>query len=511
MPDDELRESLFGLALRGPFAVITSCCDAAAIEDTVRLVKLGAGHIYCTFGAHPKRALWEWDADLVTLFQDAMRRCGSQVVAWGECGLDYSGYGPLDEASGRMGEEFELERQRQQQILKENIEIAVGMGLPIQFHSRDCEADFVECLLKWLPRGHPFHWHSAIASPTVVEMILKEFPNAYFGVSGYIAFPYAEDWELLNQMSETEEANARTGPCLPGVGRFRPGPPMKNKVNLVDMVKRIPLDRILLETDAPHFTVNTGGPADVLEIASSVAVVKDLTPEEVLRANERNAKRLYGIEATKIPAGLVRETAVQKQERQPDAIFRGIRTWQKRRNYKPLPPMESGSSLSPGPKEQTRFQSALSAQTQAGEVDAPNKAMNDATKSLLSRPGAGTNAQAHCNFPSSTGGGAAAPGDGSAGVFDLGECSIIPEPVLAGPRTASSVGSPASPVAARSECPPMSDRTCSENLFSFLTEAAKVERKERLRGNRAKKWGTGLQHDETVSLLPATTTSVIKV
>ncbi|CAD7974301.1 unnamed protein product, partial [Amoebophrya sp. A120] len=35
VPDEELQRSLFGLALSGPFAVITSCCDAAAIEDTV--------------------------------------------------------------------------------------------------------------------------------------------------------------------------------------------------------------------------------------------------------------------------------------------------------------------------------------------------------------------------------------------------------------------------------------------------------------------------------------------
>ncbi|CAD7974300.1 unnamed protein product [Amoebophrya sp. A120] len=254
-----------------------------------------------------------------------MQRCEGQVVAWGECGLDYSDY----QREPDVGEDFAGEIERQKQILRENIEVAIAMDLPIQFHSRDCEADFVRCLLKWLPRKHSFHWHSAIASPRVVDLILREFPNAYFGVSGYIAFPYAEDWELLNQMTEDIDSGGSSRVSEMNAASWHTTQGRAKKVNLVDMVKRLPIDRIVLETDSPHFTVNTGGPADVLEIASSVAAVKDLTPEEVLKANERNAHRLYGIQAKKVPY-FRRETP----RTAGGTAYRGIRTWRMRQSYK---------------------------------------------------------------------------------------------------------------------------------------------------------------------------------
>eukprot|EP00392_Amoebophrya_sp_AT5.2_P010223 g10276.t1 len=310
--DSEIRTAVFDdLALQGRFAVITSCCDLAAIENTIRLVRLGAGHVFAAFGAHPKRALHEWDADLKWLFKDAIRRCnwdpatGSyvrRVVAWGECGLDYSGYvggdareepavggaaGLTTQSDGALvkksinlqyqqisnksiallapvevfdANQIRMEIARQKEILRENIDVAIELRLPIQFHSRDCEADFIDCLLQWLPRDHPFHWHSAIASLPAVEKILRHFPHGYFGVSGYLCFPYAEEWELPNQMqSETNHGNPM---------------PTPNTVNLFDMVRRIPLERIVLETDSPHFTVRSGGPADVLEIAQALAEVK---------------------------------------------------------------------------------------------------------------------------------------------------------------------------------------------------------------------------------------------
>ncbi|CAD7970037.1 unnamed protein product [Amoebophrya sp. A25] len=393
LPDDAVLASLFDLALDGPFAVITSCCDAFSIETTVRLVQLGAPHVFAAFGAHPKRALGDWDSDMRELLLDGVSRCPpNSVVAWGECGLDFAGYEPLSKYQAEIAE--------QKRIFRENIQIAVDeLKLPMQLHSRDCEQDFLDCLIEYMPRLHPFHWHAAIASPAALERVLSLFPNAYFGIGGYIAFGDARSWSLLNQMehsskkpitstdpvdsptasprstcstlSTTASSNSSSDEHYESSGNTSssgtsscenvatisfsalqsdaaehdvlvldedchsavsssPGPasgieqldddsrdsttckplledsttskkPVENEtVDLVEMVRRLPLDRILLETDSPHFTVFSGGPADVLEVAASIAGIKNLSVEEVVRACTENARRLYGIDAQRV-------------------------------------------------------------------------------------------------------------------------------------------------------------------------------------------------------------------
>ena len=95
MKDATIEDAIADLALKGPFAVVTSCCDLKNIENTLRLVKNGNGHVYASFGGHPKNSLWEWDKDMQSMLVEAVGRCREiskdSVVAWGECGLDYAG------------------------------------------------------------------------------------------------------------------------------------------------------------------------------------------------------------------------------------------------------------------------------------------------------------------------------------------------------------------------------------------------------------------------------------
>ena len=67
------------------------------------------------------------------------------------------------------------------------------------------------------------------------------------------------------------------------------------------MVKEIPLDKLLLETDAPYFLPhnattrvhNCAFPGHVIHVAAKVAEIKKIKMEEVLKANIRNSKKMY--------------------------------------------------------------------------------------------------------------------------------------------------------------------------------------------------------------------------
>lgn len=69
--------------------------------------------------------------------------------------------------------------------------------------------------------------------------------------------------------------------------------------DLRDVVKMVPLDRMMLETDCPYLTIESkkgrGEPAYLVDIARTVAKVKDVPFEEVARMTTQNAERLFGI------------------------------------------------------------------------------------------------------------------------------------------------------------------------------------------------------------------------
>lgn len=188
---------------------------------------------------------WRSEIDSMTGFLERWEAGGgSKVVAVGEVGLDYH-------------ERVEFARE-QKEALEWQLDFAAERDLPLNIHLRDATADFLEILRR----------HKG----------LRGNMHAYSGsVETYRELQRLGDWRI----------------GVGGVVTFK-------KAGIADVVREIPLERIVLETDAPYLTPmphrgHRNESSYVPLIAARVAELKGATIEEVAEITTNNAKILFGI------------------------------------------------------------------------------------------------------------------------------------------------------------------------------------------------------------------------
>ena len=166
----------------------------------------------------------------------------SKIVAIGEIGLDYH-YGNDS-------------KEEQKNILRKQLKIAEETKLPVVIHDRESHEDVFEILQEYKLSNVIFHCFSG-NSEFAKRCIDKGY---YIGLGGVVTF--------------------------------------KNAKDLKESTKIIPLDRILLETDAPYLApvpyrgkINT--PAYLKYIAKEIANIKEISIEEVKEQTTINAKRIF--------------------------------------------------------------------------------------------------------------------------------------------------------------------------------------------------------------------------
>eukprot|EP00927_Polykrikos_kofoidii_P014294 TRINITY_DN16257_c0_g1_i1.p1 TRINITY_DN16257_c0_g1~~TRINITY_DN16257_c0_g1_i1.p1 ORF type:complete len:728 (-),score=127.03 TRINITY_DN16257_c0_g1_i1:190-2373(-) len=244
----------------GTFAgCVHSCCGIDSIDDTLRLVEWGrqvlGGRIYASFGIHPTD-FEEYTPEVEARLEAALEACGDCGVAWGECGLDYN----------KLACEFEKKpelRDRMRAVFVRQASVAVSRGLPLVVHSRDAVGDTLAVLRERVPRTHPVHMHSFFGSVAELEEFLAFWPQGYVGITGAITWPVAK----------------------------KPG-------GLAEVVRALPLGRMLLETDGPFmapvpFRGEESHPGVVPWIAAVIADIKGVTILEVLTTTHQNFCSLY--------------------------------------------------------------------------------------------------------------------------------------------------------------------------------------------------------------------------
>lgn len=201
------------------------------------------GVLYSMLGLYPGSVDAGWERE-VALVEE--RLADRKVVAIGEIGLDY-----------HWSAEFAAEQKR---ALRAQLELADRFSLPVNIHLRDATEDFFAVL------------------DECRHLSLRGNMHAYAGsYETFLRLQRYGDWSL----------------GIGGVVTFR-------NAKLAEVVRQTPLDRLVLETDAPYLTpVPHRGERNestyIPLIAAKVAELKGLAPDEVAAVTTRNAERLFGI------------------------------------------------------------------------------------------------------------------------------------------------------------------------------------------------------------------------
>jgi len=239
----------------------------SSLRGTKASIEIASGypHIWATVGLHPHDSETIMDLERT---MDELRELAKndKVVAVGECGLDhyFSSHPELDSGSSEIPDQVRNDTiLKQKELFKIQLELAQELSLPIIIHSRDSESDTLgqlSVVSGQLSKKGVLHCF------TYGQDVAKKFLDLgfYIGFTGFITFEQAK-------FDSIREA-----------------------------AKVVPLDRILIETDAPFLAPepNRGKrnePAFMVDVAQKVAELKNLSLEEVAEQTTKNAEKLFGI------------------------------------------------------------------------------------------------------------------------------------------------------------------------------------------------------------------------
>ncbi len=199
--------------------------------------------IYAAVGWHPVDAIDMKDEDLEWIKQLAAH---PKVVAIGEMGLDYY----WDKSPKEI----------QQEVFRKQIRLAKEVKLPIIIHNREATEDVVKILQEENASEVGGIMHCFTGSLETAEQCMKM--NFYLSFGGPVTF--------------------------------------KNAKKPKEVVKEIPMDFLLIETDCPYLTPHPfrgkrNEPSYVKYVAEQIAELKGLTFEEVAKKTSDNAMKLFGI------------------------------------------------------------------------------------------------------------------------------------------------------------------------------------------------------------------------
>ncbi len=197
--------------------------------------------VFPAFGLHPMLAS-RYDEPLL----EELARYAEGAVAIGEIGLDYAITG--------------VSREQQARALRGQLRLAVRLGLPVLIHCRRAFDDLVRILKEERVREVGGVMHAYSGSPEIARICIKH------GL-------------LISLVGTVTYRNAKKSPRV---------------------AAEIPLDHLLLETDAPDmapepYRGKVNEPAFLIETARAVAGIRGLAVDEVARATTVNAERLFRI------------------------------------------------------------------------------------------------------------------------------------------------------------------------------------------------------------------------
>jgi TatD DNase family protein len=218
---------------------------SGSLERAVAVAEKYEG-VYAAVGVHPHDAkLFDDEAErrIVRLIEESRR-----VVAWGEIGLDYHyDHSPRDV---------------QREVFARQLRLARSKSLPVIIHSRAADEDTVN--------------------------VLRDTGNG--SARGGVMHCFGGGLRMLEQVLE-----------LGFMISFAGNVTFKKAEDLRDAARRVPLDRLFIETDCPYLTPvpfrgRRNEPARVVEVARCLAELHGTTAEEMGRLTAQNFARFFGLD-----------------------------------------------------------------------------------------------------------------------------------------------------------------------------------------------------------------------
>lgn len=236
--DEDRDELLSSMKESGVSYILCAAVDIPSAETLLSYAKR-YDHFYACVGVHPENleGLQEDYLDQISaLLQD------EKAVAIGEIGLDYH---------------WEIEREAQHRVFEDQLKLSKELGVPVVIHDREAHGDVMDYLRRYRPKGL-LHCYSG--SVEMLKEVMKL--GLYISLGGTVTFK-----------------NARVP---------------------VEVAAAVPIDRLLLETDAPYlspvpFRGKRNDSRNIAYTADRIAKIRGMDPQELIDITTENAKRLFEI------------------------------------------------------------------------------------------------------------------------------------------------------------------------------------------------------------------------
>jgi TatD DNase family protein len=218
--------------------IIVPATRPTEFADALALAE-GYPEVRVAIGVHPHHAAEITDSDL----EEVERLAGRQAVAIGEIGLDYHyDFAPRD---------------IQHRVFREQLRIAKRLDLPAVIHNRESDDDLLNIIQEEQEGSLRFQLHCFSSGPEILQRALEL--GAMISFTGNITYP---------------------------------------KSTLDDVVRAVPDDRIMIETDAPYLTPvpfrgKRNEPAYVTYVAEKIAGLRGKSLDEITQMTTENARRFF--------------------------------------------------------------------------------------------------------------------------------------------------------------------------------------------------------------------------
>nr|XP_045361153.1 putative deoxyribonuclease TATDN2 [Camelus bactrianus] len=228
---------------------ISDFCDPRTLRDGLWEELLKEDLIWGAFGCHPHFARYYNENQERSILQALQH---PKAVAFGEIGLDYS-------------YKCTTPVPQQHKIFERQLRLAVSLKKPMVIHCREADKDLLSIMKKFVPPDYKIHRHCFTGNYSVIEPLLEYFPNMSVGFTAVLT--YSSAWDVR------------------------------------EALKKIPLERIIVETDAPYF-LPRGVPKSLCQFAHpglalhtirEIAKIKDQPVSHILATLRKNTTRLYNI------------------------------------------------------------------------------------------------------------------------------------------------------------------------------------------------------------------------